>query len=126
MKKLVVLLLLCLCTAAVSAGSFEGKTRHRPIKRMSRAEVHRAEKGIPMYTRYNGKVYKNSRNGEDDKTKGGKLPQNVREVNTMATKKNDAQAIKSCVTDPGLASGEAVDPAKASNGGCHRPAPRRT
>lgn len=61
MKKLVVLLLLCLCTAAVSAGSFEGKTRHRPIKRMSRAEVHRAEKGILMYTRYNGKVYKNSR-----------------------------------------------------------------
>jgi len=61
MKRLVTILLLCLCASAVSAGPFSGKTKHRPVNRMSRAEVRRAQKGITLYTSYHGKIYKNSR-----------------------------------------------------------------
>lgn len=42
------------------AQPFAGTTKHKPIKRMTRSEVRKAQAGVNLYVRENGKVYRNS------------------------------------------------------------------
>lgn len=45
----------------VAANPWYVHTKHKPIKRMTRKEVHYSQIGRPLYERVNGKVVKNLR-----------------------------------------------------------------
>lgn len=66
MKKLVILLIIMMVSSCVAPrgtpymGPFSGKTVHKPIKRMTRHEIRKAQAGHSLYVRENGKVYRNN------------------------------------------------------------------
>lgn len=59
MRRLLVVILIMAATVA-SGQPFYRQTKHKPIKRMSRVDVRKAQKGVNMYTRENGKVVRNN------------------------------------------------------------------
>ena len=62
MKKLIFVLILFLFSGIVesTANPWHCKTRNKPIGRMTRAQVQKAQNGSTLYTRYKGKTYRNS------------------------------------------------------------------
>lgn len=60
MKRIAALLIL-LILSAPAYSQFAGKTKNKPVTKMTRAQVKRAQKGITLYTKYNGRMYKNTR-----------------------------------------------------------------
>jgi len=53
----------------VEGQEFSGRTKHKPIKRMSVSDVRKAQKGVNMYVRDNGVVHRNSGKAWTKKTK---------------------------------------------------------
>lgn len=60
MKRIAALLIL-LILSAPAYPQFAGKTKNKPITRMTRAQLKRAHRGVTFYTKYNGRMYKNTR-----------------------------------------------------------------
>ena len=53
-------IILMLSVAVASGQEFHGRTKHKPVTRMSRTDVRKAQAGVNMYTRENGKVVRNN------------------------------------------------------------------
>ena len=60
MKKLFVLVLVCLLAIPVYSQEFHRKTRHNTVKRLKKKEIKKIQSGHNMYYRENDKVYKTS------------------------------------------------------------------
>lgn len=84
MKKLSIIIVLCFALAgcgSVSHLPFAGQTKHKTVEKQSRATVRRAQEGKTCYTRYNGKVYRNTRSIEMAKCRGLKSMELTRRLN---------------------------------------------
>jgi len=62
MKKLLLFLIVFLISGICSSAPFFRQTKHKPIKRMTTAQVRKAQKGETLYTHKKGKVVKNRKN----------------------------------------------------------------
>lgn len=60
MKKLTLLVILAVIALVADGQPFYRRTEHKPIQKMTRRDVRKAQIGVDMYIRENGKVYRNS------------------------------------------------------------------
>ena len=84
MKKLLIILIIFLTSGIWSpadAGPFFRKTKHKPVYRQSRQAIRRAANDKPYYTRYNGKVVRNTRAVEMAKRRCQSSRKLTRELN---------------------------------------------
>jgi len=84
MKKLLLIIAFFLMAGIwlpATGGPFYGKTKHKPIYRQSRKSIRRAVNGKPYYTRFNGKVVRNTRSVEMAKRRCNSSRKLTRELN---------------------------------------------
>lgn len=63
MKRMILLIVIFIATGGcfeTVANPWFRRTEHKPIRKMSRRQVHEAQLGRPLYERHNGKVQKNT------------------------------------------------------------------
>lgn len=60
MKRIAILIIL-LIFSAPAYSQFAGRTKNKPVIKMTNAQLKRAKKGVTFYTKYNGRMYKNTR-----------------------------------------------------------------
>lgn len=84
MKKLLIILIIFLTSGIwlpADAGPFYRETKHKPVYRQSRQAIRRATNDKPYYTRFNGKVVRNTRSVEMAKRRCNSSRKLTRELN---------------------------------------------
>jgi len=84
MKKLLLIIIIFLMSGICfqsMAGPFYRKTKHKPVYRQSRQALRRAANDKPYYTRFNGKVVRNTRSVEMAKRRCNSSRKLTRELN---------------------------------------------